>query len=168
MRIITRLGDLGEKFLDNFCTILLFIALLLGLEQIFSRYFFGITQNWAEELFIYITLYAIYMIMGLATRYNEHIKIDFLVRNRSGSFKKILDWFTEGLGLATSIFLVFISIKVVLFSYGMGEVSYSDLPYPVWAVKLSFPIGFVFLSFYYLERVCRLFFPKSEEMPEEK
>ena len=168
MRIITRLGNLGEKFLDNFCTVLLFMAFLLGVEQIVSRYFFGITQNWAEELFIYITLYAIYLVMGLATRYNEHIKIDFLVRNRSGRFKKILNWFTECLGLATSIFLIVISVKVVLTSYGMGEVSYSDLAYPVWAVKLSFPIGFVFLSFYYLERVCRLFFPEFEKRPEEK
>mgnify|MGYP001150587229 CR=1 FL=1 len=157
MRIISKLGDWGEVFLNHFGSIVIYLACLLGLEEIVIRYIFHFTHDWGEEVFMTASLFAIFMLMGLASRYDEHIKIDFLIRTRTGMFKKILVWFTDWAGLLVSIALVVMSLLMVMAAYRANIHTYSSLALSVWAIKLSFPIGTVFLAFYYLERVCRLF-----------
>ena len=153
---ISKVGDRLEFFIKYMSTFLLFSALLIGVIEVFCRYILGISHTWGEEIVIYTSLYSIYLMMGLATRHNEHIAIDFLVRDRTVRFKTILTWFTEWLGLGVAIFLLALSSIMVIQARNSGMVSYSDLETPIWIYKLSFPIGFLILTFYHIEKVFKL------------
>jgi len=89
-RILSAL-ELLNKFEDWFLIVLLAIMVLLAVAQIFYRNMFGIGLVWADPLLRTMVLWVALAGAVIATRTNNHIRIDFFTRYISPRFCSSID-----------------------------------------------------------------------------
>jgi TRAP-type C4-dicarboxylate transport system permease small subunit len=146
---IGRRGDMNKKtkWYDEIegtaCVIILIFMLITLTIQVVSRYIFGISYSWIDELSRYSLIWFAYLSATYAIIFNAHIKIDLLVkiwplklRNKIKLFSNVIffiycivvayhsaDWIiglhraktvSMGTGIQMSYFAVIIPITHVL------------------------------------------------------
>ncbi|QQK75735.1 TRAP transporter small permease [Salicibibacter cibarius] len=92
LQVIDKMNDI-LKYVTSF-----FIALLaiLVIIQVFSRFVINFPFIWSEEVARYAMVYVVFLGSALATRYNQHIAIDFLLQivseKKQNKLKIIITW----------------------------------------------------------------------------
>jgi len=157
MKFIDRLSGWAEKFLGGLAFLVLFAVMFFGVEQIISRDFFATAYEWAEEVMVYLVLFGVFLAAPLASKYNKHISIDFLVANRTGKTKTICDWFIAWAELIVASWLVYAYVRFEIYIYKMRGVLLSGLGIPMWVAILSLGIALLFIIFFTLVKIYHLF-----------
>jgi len=157
MKFIDKLSGWIEKFLSYAAFFLLFAVMFFGVEQIISRDLFASVYEWAEEVIIYATLFGVFFVAPLASKYNKHISIDFLVANRTGKTRTICNWFITWGEFVVVSWLVYAYVRFEIYIYNMGGVLLSGLGIPMWLATLSLGIALLFIIFFTLVKIYHLF-----------
>ena len=111
------------------------------------------TLDWSDEVQVYIIVWAIFLVLGVVTATDRHVKADLFVGMFSSAIQKRLHLFNDVLGLAFSALLVYYGTLITWQSYDFGDLSISSLRFPLWIYMAALPVGFFLAAVHYLFRI---------------
>lgn len=137
-----------NKLEDWFLISMLFAMVVLAVAQIFYRNIFGAGVVWIDPLLRTLVLWVAIAGAVVATRTDNHIRIDFFTRYFS---TKIFNYFQR----IVYAFCVFIcgliswhAVKFVQMDYEYGTIAFADVP--AWVTELIIPVGFFMMAMRYV------------------
>jgi len=135
-------------------SVLLVSATLLTFTQVVTRYGFGTTLPWGEELIINMLIWAGLIGSSLALRMGIHIGVDIFVKKFPPHIAKALTLLALTLGLGFCVTLAVLSVRFVIFLMSSGQTSIG-LDIPMWIPYLCLPIAFLLMTWRYLQIIGR-------------
>jgi TRAP-type C4-dicarboxylate transport system permease small subunit len=138
-------------------------ALMVCCYNILVRYFAPAhTLDWSDEVQVYIIVWAMFLVLGVVTATDRHVKADLFV----GMFRKPVQarllLFGDLLGLAFSCMLVYYGTIITWQSYDFGDLSISSLRFPLWIYFAALPTGCLLMAIHYALRIARFFRPRRQ------
>jgi len=135
------LGRIEKWFvhLNRWVVGILAIAMfLLVIMNVFSRYFFSYSFNWAEELSSILMMWMAFLGIGLAIREGQIVAIETLMEYLPGRAAKVLRI------VAAAVVLIFMGVLAYLgFLYSNATIRQlsATLRWPLGIIYLAIPIG---------------------------
>ena len=102
--------------------------------------------SWPADLNRILVLWIAIIGGSLATRRNEHIKVDFLARLLSGSLREFVHRCIFLVGILVCSLLAFYSYDFLKMEYELKETLVA-IPIPLWCIQLIIPVGFLVIAY---------------------
>jgi len=134
-----KLIKLYNRLEEYFGDLLLFSAVSLVFFSILMRYVFKAPIPWADELYTIIFAWAMTLGYSVATRDNEHIKmdaIDLIIKNKT--VLRVLDVISLLFSVVFSAFLCYYGYLAAMQQLAIGRVT-PTLLIPRWIVYMIIP-----------------------------
>ena len=151
-----KLWDWIEETLVGFLGL---IALVIGLLQVIGRYFAPESAiSYAEEVIVYLVIWAIMIASSQLVRRDGHVRPDLVLRLLS---PRVLRWVEMLNCVAAIVFcaaLVWYGWEIVDTALLIDEHSSTDLQFPMWIYYLSLPVGSALMLVRYIIRLVRFAF----------
>lgn len=110
----------------------------------------------AGELAGYAMAAAIFLSLAYTLRRGGHIRVNLLLAHVRPGLRRALEyWCLAALATVGALFAWF-SVKLVVDSYTMGDVSTGMLSVPLWIPQLSMPVGAILLELAAIEELLHL------------
>lgn len=141
----------GIRFVESGLLVLLLGSMiLLAAYQVIARNFFDTGILWGDALVRVLVLWVTFIGATIASRHDEHIRIDLLTRFTGPRSSLWLDRFR-------SLFTAFITAVFAWYSYEFVRLDYEDgiiafASVPAWVCELVMPLGAALISLRYLIR----------------
>jgi TRAP-type C4-dicarboxylate transport system permease small subunit len=148
-------GRLFDGMMLAGCVLLLAMTFLIGADVLTRNLGVGgiaWSNEVSENLLYVITLLAAPWLL----RQGQHIRVDILLRVIPPRVGWLLEWVSDLLGLACSIYFVWYGWKVALASYRAGAVTIKTLVTPEWWLLALVPIAFLLVAIEFVFRMQRL------------
>jgi TRAP-type C4-dicarboxylate transport system permease small subunit len=137
-----------KKFHEGFCGILLFLAVFFSMGEIIARVIFHTSYDFIIDLSVWLTVWALLLIVGPLLPEGGHVSIDFLREKLRGRPRLAIELFNV---LATLSYGAVITLGSILFIgrlYSQHAVFPRYFAIPMWIVELCVPIGmFIFTAY---------------------
>jgi C4-dicarboxylate transporter DctQ subunit len=141
-------------------------ALAFALLQVLSRYFFPQESiSYAEEVIVYLVIWAIMVVSSQLVRTDSHVRPDLvlkLVSTRVARWMEILNC------VAAIVFcgaLVWYGWQIVETARLIDERSSSDLRFPMWIYYAGLPVGSTLMLVRYVVRLVGLATSRVSPLP---
>ncbi|MBE0509775.1 MAG: TRAP transporter small permease [Gammaproteobacteria bacterium] len=129
---------------ESLITLLLSAMVLLAGTQILLRNLFDSGLYWADPVLRLLVLWLTMLGALLATRHNQHIRIDLLSRYLSPNWRQINDSIGLLFSSAVCAILAWHSLRFVYAEYLDGSTLFGSLP--LWLGQLILPLGFALMA----------------------
>ncbi|TNF87483.1 MAG: TRAP transporter small permease [Gammaproteobacteria bacterium] len=145
----------GIRFVESGLLVLLLSSMiLLAAYQVIARNFFDTGILWGDSLVRVLVLWVTFIGATIASRNDEHIRIDLLTRFTGERSSLWLDRFR-------SLFTAFIAGVFTWYSYEFVRLDYEDgiiafASVPAWVCELVMPIGAGLICLRYLIRALTI------------
>lgn len=134
------------------------LALIVCSYNVFIRYFFpSYAVEAAEEVQVYLVIWAVFLALGLVTMADRHVRADLFVAMFPPTLRRFVDIFGELLGFAFALLLLITGVAITWQTYDFGDVSTSSLRFPLWIYGASLPVGALLMAIAYIVRCVKLF-----------
>lgn len=142
-------GGVMQKLasIESLLAIILFsISLLLMVYEVASRYFFGFSLYWAEEIVRYLIIWSMFLGYSMIVKTDGHIAITYFIDKLSPQKRILVGQFTNLMSLIYSVFLLYTGWLLTNEAFIAQNISDSRLETPMWIPYLILPIGGLLLS----------------------
>lgn len=166
-----RLLNAYSKFLDGLTKILRVVLIvllsamvLIMFYQVIMRYVFTNAQPWCEELTLYLGIFCIFLGLGIATRKESHLQVDFLMRLYGPRTKCLMTGICSVVAVVIMIVFCIYSISLI----GHATAKSVTLPITMAHVYAVFPVGSILVCLYSVELIAKNFigFFHNGELPQ--
>ncbi len=123
------------------------ISTLLAFIEVITRYLFGISHAWAQEISIYVIIYAVFLFGGPALKRGDHIRVDFLSNILRGRARLIHAVVVDLALTALCVFLFVTGIGLVRLNYDLGTRTGSQA-FLIYPFLVAVPLGMLIFSLY--------------------
>jgi C4-dicarboxylate transporter DctQ subunit len=135
------------------------IAMVIGIVQVIGRYFFpSYAISWAEEVIVYLIIWAVMIVSSQLVRTDGHVRPDLVLRLVPPSGQRWLEVFNCIVALVFSAGMVWYGWQIVDSSLLLEETSSSALQFPMWIYYAALPAGGALMVVRYLIRLYRFLF----------
>jgi len=135
------------------------VAMVVGLVQVIGRYLFpAYAISWAEEVIVYLIIWAVMIVSSQLVRTDGHVRPDLVLRLVPPAGQRWLEAFNCLVALAFSIGMVWYGWQIVDTSLMLDETSSSALQFPMWIYYSALPAGGALMTVRYLIRLYRYLF----------
>lgn len=132
-----------DSFLVGAC---LLAAVSLNVVLVIGRFAFNYSANAMEELSVYAVIWMVFLGTLVSDRQGSHINIDILYHFVGPRAKLHLRRVANFLQGAVCLALAYLTLRTVIFTFQIGEVSLSTLRAPVWLLMAVMPPTFLVLA----------------------
>ena len=136
-----------NKLEDWFLILTLAVMVVLAITQIFYRNIFSEGIVWIDPLLRVLVLWVAIAGAVVATRTDNHIRIDFFTRYVSERFHKHLLRLVYGFCVFICGFIAWHAVRFVQMDYEFETIAFANVP--AWITELIIPIGFFMMAFRY-------------------
>ncbi len=140
-------------------------ALVIAVVQVFGRYINPAGAiNWAEEVIVYVAVWAIMLIASQLVRTDGHVRPDLVLRLLKPGAQRWVEMFNCLVAIAFTAGMVWYGWRVVSTALLFDQRSSSDLQFPLWIYYMALPTGGALMLVRYVIRLIRyafLFDPKT-------
>jgi TRAP-type C4-dicarboxylate transport system permease small subunit len=133
-------------------------ATLISFYAVITRYLFHDPPDWAEEVCIYLIIWAVFITASTLAEERGHVAATLIVEKFSMKTRRYLAVFNGLVAFAFCVAVAFLGFKIVTAAYVNDERSMSALRFPVWIPYLSVAAGCTLVALRYAIRVFRLVF----------
>lgn len=119
--------------------------------QVIMRYVFSNAQPWCEELTIYLAIFSIMLGLGLASRKDSHLQVDFLTRLYPPKMKCLMTAIWSIVAIVIMLVFAYYAISLI----GAARAHSVTMPVTMGQIYTAFPIGAIILIVYSIEIVGR-------------
>jgi C4-dicarboxylate transporter DctQ subunit len=134
-------------------------ALVIGLLQVGGRYLDPAHAiSYAEEVIVYLVVWAIMLIAGQLVRTDGHVRPDVVLRLLPPRAQRWLEVFNCLVALLFCGGMVWYGWQIVATALLLDERSSTDLQFPMWAYYLALPVGGALMGIRYVIRLARYLF----------
>lgn len=151
MSFLSRFNRFSEKIVGSGLAFLLLGITIILCINVITRYGFGYSLFWAEELTNYIIIWITLLGSSLCIRYGMHMSVDVLLQSIKNSLWKTIILFIEV--MISLIFVVAITViggMQVISVMNSGQIS-PALMIPMYIPYLALPLGGLLMVFQYVE-----------------
>ena len=143
-------GFLGfiNKLEDWFLILTLAVMVVLAVAQIFYRNIFGEGVVWIDPLLRILVLWVAIAGAVVATRTDNHIRIDFFTRYISKKYIKYLQRSVYAFCIFVCGFIAWHAVRFVQMDYEYETIAFANVP--AWITELIIPVGFFMIAVRYL------------------
>jgi C4-dicarboxylate transporter DctQ subunit len=135
------------------------LALVIGLLQVIGRYFDPARAiSYAEEVIVYLVIWAIMIVSSQLVRRDGHVRPDLVLRLLSPRYLRLVEIFNCLVAVVFCAALVWYGWQIVDTSLLIDETSSTDLQFPMWIYYLALPVGSALMLVRYLMRLVRFTF----------
>jgi C4-dicarboxylate transporter, DctQ subunit len=128
---------------------LLFVTLLLFINVI-TRYSFGYSIKWAEELTRYLLIWVTFIGSSVCVRKDKHVGIDVLLAKCPTGMRWILKLIIAIIGFLFSVILAFYGWNITYSVILSGQLS-PAMMLPMYLVYISIPVGGILMGMRYFQ-----------------
>jgi TRAP-type C4-dicarboxylate transport system permease small subunit len=126
-------------------------ALLLVTVTVLMRLFVpAMAPNYAEEVTVYMVVWAVLIACGGVTRTRSHVRADLVVGFMSPQWQRICDIASNLLGFAFAAFLVWYGFQVAHEAFTYNDLSASHVRFPLWIYYSALPVAAALMCFAHL------------------
>jgi TRAP-type C4-dicarboxylate transport system permease small subunit len=146
-----RLNDGLEWLIVGFTGVLVLIIMALPFVSAAVRYLTGEGYTWLAEMPPQLVPWVVFPLLGVVLRHDGHIAVDVLQHYLKGRSLNLLRAAVLGACLAAGIAFAVFGAKTVLFFRQLGQMSTTEIEFPLWVLYTSYPLGFVLVANFALE-----------------
>ena len=134
-------------------------ALLIAVVQVFGRYIDPANAiTWAEEVIVYIAVWAVMLIASQLVRADGHVRPDLVLRLLRPGAQRWVEMFNCLVAIAFTAGMVWYGWQVVSTAQLLDQRSSTDLQFPLWIYYLALPAGGLLMLIRYVIRLLRYVF----------
>lgn len=137
-----------NKVEDWFLVSMLAIMVVLAVTQIFYRNLFGEGVIWIDPLLRVLVLWTAIAGAVIATRKDNHIRIDYFTRYFSDKFCAVMQRLVYAFCFCICGLIAWHSVRFVMMDYEAETIAFSGVP--SWVTELIIPVGFFMISVRYV------------------
>jgi len=137
-----------NKSEDWFLIAMLATMVILAVAQIVYRNIFDEGVSWIDPLLRVLVLWTAMSGAVIATRNDNHIRIDFFTRYFSDSFCALMQRLVYAFCFFICSLIAWHAVRFVLMDYEVGTIAFSGVP--AWVTELIIPVGFILIAIRYL------------------
>jgi len=117
-------------------------ALVIAVLQVFGRYIDPADAiTWAEEVIVYVAVWAVMIVASDLVRTNGHVRPDLVLRLLGPQAQRWVESFNCVVALGFTFGMVWYGWDVVNTALLLDQRSSSDLQFPIWIYYLALPVG---------------------------
>jgi TRAP-type C4-dicarboxylate transport system permease small subunit len=132
--------------------ILFFLAAAINVINVVARYVFSDPIFWAEEILIFLVIWAVFLVAGSITYRGGHLNMDLVYAGLSPFWKRVVNIAIALTLIVCTIYTAMQSWKVVMLHYrNHGVTAGTDIPLVIPHAALLF--GFSFMAIAALLRI---------------
>jgi C4-dicarboxylate transporter DctQ subunit len=132
------------------------VALVIGLLQVIGRYFDPARAiSYAEEVIVYLIIWAIMIVSSQLVRRDGHVRPDLVLRLLPPRALRFVEIFNCLVAIVFCGALVWYGWQIVATSLLIDETSSTDLQFPMWIYYLALPVGSALMLLRYIMRLVR-------------
>lgn len=146
--MLTRLLQYLRRAEEGFILLLLGMMILLAATQIALRNIWESGIAWGDPLLRVLVLWVGMFGAMLASRHNQHIRIDVLSHYLSPRWKRYSNGLTQLFSSVICLLLTWHSARFVYFEWQDGAELFSGVP--VWLAESILPLGFGVMALRFL------------------
>ena len=144
---INRLLRVINRLEDGFLVLMLATMVVLAGAQIAWRNFFGAGIGWADPLLRTMVLWVALSGAVIASRTDNHIRIDFFTRYFPKRFLPVVQRLVYLVCIAVCALLAWHGARFVHLDYEYGTTAFAGIP--AWITELIIPIAFFMMALRY-------------------
>jgi C4-dicarboxylate transporter DctQ subunit len=134
-------------------------AMGIAAVQVFGRYIApGAAITWAEEVIVYIAVWAVMIIASQLVRADAMVRPDLVLRLMRPGLQRWFEMFNCLVAIAFTFGMLWYGWKVVGTAILLDQTSSSDLQFPLWIYYTALPVGGALMLGRYLIRLVRYAF----------
>ena len=134
-------------------------ALVIAVVQVFGRYIDPAGAiNWAEEVIVYIAVWAVMLIASQLVRTDGHVRPDLVLRLLAPRAQRWMEMLNCLVAIAFTAGMVWYGWRVVGTALRLDQRSSSDLQFPIWIYYAALPAGGGLMLVRYVIRLIRYAF----------
>ena len=134
-------------------------AMGIAAVQVFGRYIApGEAITWAEEVIVYIAVWAVMIIASQLVRNDGHVRPDLVLRLLPAAAQRWVEIFNCLVALAFTFGMLWYGYKVVGTALLLDQRSSTELQFPLWIYYLALPAGGALMFGRYVIRLARYAF----------
>ncbi|MBL8381708.1 MAG: TRAP transporter small permease [Burkholderiales bacterium] len=146
LNLLRRVDRGSAEFESWLVALLLGVSVLLNFALVVSRYVFSHSVNQLEELSVYLAIWLVFVGAVACDRRRQHIALDIVYHLLPPARQEVLRRVADFLQGCLCLYLAWLTLKTVLFTYQLGEVSLSSLRAPVWLLMAVMPPAFALIG----------------------
>jgi C4-dicarboxylate transporter, DctQ subunit len=134
-------------------------AMVIAAVQVFGRYIDPAAAiNWAEEVIVYIAVWAVMIIASQLVRNDGQVRPDVVLRLLSPGVQRWVECFNCLVAMAFTFGMLWYGWEVVGTAIMLDQRSSSDLQFPIWIYYAALPAGGALMLGRYTIRLIRYLF----------
>jgi C4-dicarboxylate transporter DctQ subunit len=134
-------------------------AMGIAAVQVFGRYIApGAAITWAEEVIVYIAVWAVMIISSQLVRTDAMVRPDLVLRLMPPGLQRWFEMFNCLVAIAFTFGMLWYGWKVVGTAILLDQTSSSDLQFPLWIYYTALPTGGALMFGRYIIRLIRYAF----------
>jgi len=135
------------------------VALLIAVVQVIGRYITPAGAiTWAEEVIVYIAVWAVMLAGSQLVRRDGHVRPDLVLRLLGPGAQRWVEMFNCLVAIAFTFGMVWYGWQVVDTAQMLDQRSSSDLQFPLWIYYMALPTGGLLMLIRYVIRLLRYAF----------
>ncbi|MBN2059483.1 MAG: TRAP transporter large permease subunit [Deltaproteobacteria bacterium] len=143
----------GISWTSNFIASLLILMVALAVcYEIVARYFFDAPTEWVMPLSMLAFSWFPFLSAAYGIKTDKHIACDVFVSRAAPYTRELLGVATDLTTLLYIISLGFFGYKEFVDAYGIGSMSSDTIRYPLWIVRIVFPLGMLMCTMQMLRK----------------
>ncbi len=144
----------GLRFIENGLLVLLLGAMiLLAAYQVVARNFFDTGILWGDAFVRVLVLWVTFIGATIASRNDEHIRIDLLARFLGERSEAWVIRFRSAFTAAVAGLFAWYSLEFVRLDYEDGIIAFASVP--AWICEAIMPVGAALIALRYAVRVVK-------------
>jgi TRAP-type C4-dicarboxylate transport system permease small subunit len=132
------------------------IVMLAGVAICFAnvvgRYLFGYALFWAEEVMVFLIIWGVFIGVAAAAYERAHLNMDLFSGSFQGTTLRVLNALLVAVLLASCVFMIVQSWRVVTL-FWQGGVKSVSAGVPKWLSHSALPVGFALMALAVLSRL---------------
>lgn len=148
-----------RKGVETVVHFILVVMTVIICWQVVSRFFFGVTPAWIQELSLLLLVWAGFLGIAIGIQDNTHIYISLFVNKLPQKVQKALALFNRLLTIAFGLFMTYEGAK---FAGNMASSTISGLRVPSAAIYMAVPAAGVLVVVYLLAELFGQWKPLEE------
>jgi TRAP-type C4-dicarboxylate transport system permease small subunit len=145
---LSRLSRALRALEDGLLVALLAAMIGVAAYQVVARNLFGGGLVWGDGLVRVLVLWVTLVGAMVASRHDDHIRMDLVARFLPPRWKRLLQRFTGAFTAAVCGLFAWHSARFVWIDYQDGTIAFAAVP--AWACELVIPVGAAVMGFRYL------------------
>ncbi|MDL2214083.1 TRAP transporter large permease subunit [Clostridia bacterium OttesenSCG-928-O13] len=139
----------------------LFLAFGIGLMfyQVLSRYFFGFSIFWTEEIVRYLVIWSNFIGASMIVKTDDHVSVTFFIDKLNEGRRAVIEQATNILSACYSLFLLVTGISLVREALVNGAISDTRLETPMFIPYIIMPLAGLLITCRYIQKIIKTKLP---------